>query len=114
MVMDAQQGYNQIKQRLDEILLAVQDKDISLDDALTYYEEAVNLGLAASKALDDPVDEQEADALASSQKAATEQADASQETLSAASEMLQDSPLAGTSELQMPAVGSDAADGGTI
>lgn len=56
------EGYHRIKQRLDEILEAVQDSDISLDEALSYYEEAVNLGLAASRALDDPADEQEADA----------------------------------------------------
>ena len=36
-----------VKDRLDEIVEEVSKEDISLDDALTLYEEAVKLGLSA-------------------------------------------------------------------
>lgn len=47
-----------IKQRLDEIVTLVSDDTMPLDDALKLYEEAVDLGLAASNLLEQgiPVD----------------------------------------------------------
>lgn len=39
--------FNEIKQRLDEIVDLVSDENIDLDEALSLYEEAVKLGIAA-------------------------------------------------------------------
>ena len=41
-----------VKSRLDEIVNAVSDDSISLDDALSYYEEAVKLGMKASEIME--------------------------------------------------------------
>lgn len=41
-----------VKARLDEIVEAVGDESISLDDALQYYEEAVKLGMRASELME--------------------------------------------------------------
>ena len=41
-----------VKARLDSIVEAVSDEDISLDDALAYYEEAVKLGMKASEIME--------------------------------------------------------------
>ena len=48
--------FDDLKARLDEIVSEVSNEDISLDDALALYEEAVNIGLAAceSSELDIP------------------------------------------------------------
>lgn len=40
-------SYNQVRDRLDEIVEAVSAPGISLDEALALYEEAVKLGLSA-------------------------------------------------------------------
>ena len=40
-------SYDQVRDRLDEIVEAVSAPGISLDDALALYEEAVKLGLSA-------------------------------------------------------------------
>lgn len=40
-------SFDSLKARLDEIAEQVSKDDISLDDALSLYEEAVNIGLAA-------------------------------------------------------------------
>lgn len=61
------QDFEAIKARLDEIVDAVNDDSIPLDDALDLYEEAVALGMRVSEvleegikvddaALDDPAD----------------------------------------------------------
>ena len=39
--------FAEVRDRLDEIVDAVNAEDISLDDALALYEEAVSLGLSA-------------------------------------------------------------------
>ena len=39
--------FDDVRTRLDEIVDAVSAEDISLDDALALYEEAVKLGLSA-------------------------------------------------------------------
>lgn len=41
-----------VKARLDEIVEAVDDDDLALDDALAYYEEAVKLGMKASEMIE--------------------------------------------------------------
>lgn len=40
-------SYDQVRDRLDEIVEAVSAPGISLDEALALYEEAVKLGLSA-------------------------------------------------------------------
>ena len=58
--------YAEVKERLDEIVDAVNDDDLSIEDALALYEEAVGLGLAASDLIERDIDErrlaEEADA----------------------------------------------------
>lgn len=44
-----------VKMRLEEIVEAVSDDQLSLDDALDLYEEAVNLGLRVSDLLEDNI-----------------------------------------------------------
>ena len=39
------QSYSEVKARLDEIVSAVDSEELSLDDALALYEEAVKLGM---------------------------------------------------------------------
>lgn len=46
-------SFEDVKGRLDEIVEAVSSEDISLDDALKLYEEAVELGLVASSLLEE-------------------------------------------------------------
>ena len=76
------QDFEAIKARLDEIVDAVNDDSIPLDDALDLYEEAVALGMRVSEvleegikvddaALDDPADA-EADAVGAATAAATD------------------------------------------
>ena len=43
-------GFESLKDRLEEIVQEVSRDDISLDDALALYEEAVNIGLSACDA----------------------------------------------------------------
>lgn len=46
--MDAERGsFEAVRARLDEIVDAVNAEDVSLDEALALYEEAVKLGLSA-------------------------------------------------------------------
>ena len=57
----AQQEYRtfeDVKERLDQIVDAVSDDDLALDDALALYEEAVSLGLRASELLEADIDAQ--------------------------------------------------------
>ena len=76
------QDFEAIKARLDEIVDAVNDDSIPLDDALDLYEEAVALGMRVSEvleegikvddaALDDPADA-EADAAGAATAAPTD------------------------------------------
>lgn len=58
-------SYEEVKQRLDQILDDVKSDDVSLDDALALYEEAVKLGLRASELIED-------DTLAAAQPASSE------------------------------------------
>lgn len=47
------ESFEEVKRRLDEIVDAVADDDLPLDDALKLYEEAVQLGLRASSLLEE-------------------------------------------------------------
>lgn len=53
------QDFQQVKNRLDEIIERIDDDEISLDDALTLYEEAVALGLKVGSLLEENISEQE-------------------------------------------------------
>ena len=48
--------FDTLKTRLDEIVSEVSSEDISLDEALRLYDEAVNIGLAACDASEDGLD----------------------------------------------------------
>lgn len=49
---EQQDEFASVKARLEEIVRAVDDEDLPLDDALDLYEEAVKLGLKASSLLE--------------------------------------------------------------
>lgn len=53
MTLNNSESFEEVKNRLDEIVEAVSDESISLDDALKLYEEAVELGLVASSLLEE-------------------------------------------------------------
>jgi|GEM_PF-4879328 len=64
---DAAQTYASVKERLDEIVESVADENISLDDALGLYEEAVQLGLKVSNLLEEDISEEETEAVLADQ-----------------------------------------------
>ena len=49
------QGFEAVQARLDEIVQAVSDEGIPLDEALDLYEEAVSLGMRASDLLEEGI-----------------------------------------------------------
>ncbi|MCI8469391.1 MAG: exodeoxyribonuclease VII small subunit [Eggerthellaceae bacterium] len=53
---EERETFDAVKTRLDEILEAVTAEDVSLDDALALYEEAVKLGLSACDLSEKDVD----------------------------------------------------------
>ena len=57
---DHLQDFEAIKMRLEEIVEAVSDESIPLDDALDLYEEAVELGMRVSDVLEDGIEVDEA------------------------------------------------------
>lgn len=70
MALESYGSFEELKGRLDEIVEAVNDKDLPLDQALSLYEEAVGLGLRASDLLEQGIDEASAqEALASDSQA---------------------------------------------
>ena len=54
------ESFEEVTRRLDEIVDAVADDDLPLDDALKLYEEAVQLGLRASSLLEENLQENNA------------------------------------------------------
>lgn len=56
---EANPSFEDVKARLDEIVDAVGDENISLDAALDLYEEAVKLGMQASTLLEEGIAAQE-------------------------------------------------------
>lgn len=61
---DQQDSFEEIQARLQEIVDAVSDDALPLDDALTLYEEAVQLGLRASTLLEEEIATKDADSAA--------------------------------------------------
>ena len=60
MALDSYDTFEAVKGRLDEIVDAVNDDKLPLDDALALYEEAVALGLRASDMLEENIEAQRA------------------------------------------------------
>ena len=56
MALESYDSFEAVKVRLDEIVDAVSDEGLALDDALALYEEAVGLGLRASDLLEDNIE----------------------------------------------------------
>lgn len=57
----APQTFEDIKARLDEIVAAVSDEELPLDEALSLYEEAVGIGLTASRIVEEGIATKEAE-----------------------------------------------------
>ena len=57
MALESYGSFEELNSRLDQIVEAVNDKDLPLDQALSLYEEAVGLGLRASDLLEQGIDE---------------------------------------------------------
>lgn len=55
MESQAHQTFEDIKARLDEIVAAVSDDELPLDEALSLYEEAVGIGLTASRVVEEGI-----------------------------------------------------------
>lgn len=62
-----EKDFEAVKARLDEIVQAVSDENLPLDDALELYEEAVSLGLRVSDLLEDGVEVSDDDSAAPSE-----------------------------------------------
>lgn len=58
---DQQDSFEEIQTRLQEIVDAVSDDALPLDDALMLYEEAVQLGLRASTLLEEGIAAQDSE-----------------------------------------------------
>lgn len=65
-------SFEAVKGRLDEIVDAVGDDNLPLDDALALYEEAVSLGLRASDLLEENISAREVQDAAEQECAAAE------------------------------------------
>ena len=61
------EGFEEARRRLDEILSAVADDDLPLDDALVLYEEAVKLGTKITGLIETDISERDALAAAETQ-----------------------------------------------
>lgn len=57
MAYESYESFESVKERLAEIVDAVSNDDLPLDQALSLYEEAVGLGLRASDLLEQGIDE---------------------------------------------------------
>lgn len=67
-------SFADVKERLDEIVDEVSREDISLDDALTLYEEAVKLGLGACNLSENDIFPAEIEAVEEAVEGASEDA----------------------------------------
>ena len=87
------QSLAEIKSRLFEIADQVANTDLPLEEALTLYEEAVNLGLHATNLLEDDITEEELAEVSegsAEEFAAGEQPQASDETVPTPSGEIED------------------------
>ena len=80
-------AFEDLKGRLDEIVAAVSKEDLPLDEALDLYEEAVDLGLQASRIMEQGIEASSFEGEASSQPSvgACENVDAAAATAEAGS-----------------------------
>lgn len=62
MTAEDARSFEDLKTRLDEIVTLVSDDTLPLDEALDLYEEAVGIGLQASRIMEEGIAEQAADA----------------------------------------------------
>lgn len=53
MTQDDARSFEDLKTRLDEIVALVSDDSLPLDEALDLYEEAVGIGLSASRIMEE-------------------------------------------------------------
>lgn len=72
MAYESYESFEAVKSRLDEIVDAVNDKSLPLDQALSLYEEAVGLGLRASDLLEQGIDAASAEQVLADQAASSE------------------------------------------
>lgn len=68
METQAPQTFEDIKARLDEIVEAVSDEELPLDQVLGLYEEAVGIGLAASRIMEEGIAANTAEAVDQAQQ----------------------------------------------
>lgn len=95
---NADTSFEDIKQRLDQIVERVSEDDIDLDEALTLYEEAVKLGVAACDASEFDTESEEAEAEnIEAENAAPENPEA-QAANEAAEEVVEEVVVTGSSE----------------
>lgn len=80
--------YADVKRRLDEIVEAVSDDDLPMDEALSLYEEASKLGLVASDLIERDMEERRAE------QAETAASDASEEAVASDGDVAQESAVA--------------------
>ena len=91
MALDSYDTFEAVKSRLDEIVDAVGNEELPLDDALALYEEAVGLGLRASDLLEENIEAQRAeDEAATEADGAQPGADAAATAAAEASDPAQD------------------------
>lgn len=55
MTQDDARSFEDLKTRLDEIVALVSDDSLPLDEALDLYEEAVGIGLSASRIMEEGI-----------------------------------------------------------
>lgn len=87
--VDSFDSFDAVKARLDEIVAAVGDESMPLDDALDLYEEAVALGMRATDLLEtgiEPLEQEEAVEADASEEAPADNAATEPEGDSAAAE----------------------------
>lgn len=59
MSNEEQKSFEDVKTRLDEIVEVVSDEDITLDQALDLYEEAIKLGMQVSARLEEDISDEQ-------------------------------------------------------
>lgn len=77
---EAVESFADIKKRLNEIADCVSNADLPLEEALTLYEEAVNLGLHATNLLESDIAEDELEEVKETTAEASSEASTSEES----------------------------------
>lgn len=95
---NADTSFEDIKQRLDQIVERVSEDDIDLDEALTLYEEAVKLGVAACDASEFDTESEEAEAENIEAENAVPENPEAQAANEAAEEVVEEVVVTGSSE----------------